>query len=108
MNQSADFNSFDGGEPIADLREELNDEAHKASVFVYYVDNMERIFVEHWSPREHGVMKVIFEEHWQQVGKSGMPDSIGKLFKIAQGAVNNPDVKNPPAYFTKCAKDLLK
>ena len=109
MTKTADFNSFDGGEPIADLREELDKVgAYKARSLFFFIDALKVIFAVHWSARENGVFIKMFEEHWAEVGPHGIQTRRRDLLNMANGAACNRDIKNPPAYFTKCAKELLK
>lgn len=109
MNQSADKNSFGSEEPIADLEVELERvRLFEARMFLLLMETMKSIFKEHWNPREHGVIKKIFLNHWRTVGPEGIRERIVSLCKIADGAMYNKAVNNPPAYFTKCAKELLK
>lgn len=104
MNQSADFNSFESGEPIADDFQN----AYRVRAHMMFIGILKRIFPDLWEPREHGAFSSMFEAHWNQVGRAGIKERLGKLVTLAESAAKNKEVNNPPAYFTKCAKELLK
>ena len=109
MNQPADFDFVEGGMPIADLADQPGKvRALRTRMFVSFLETMQSIFKDHWNPREHGVMKKIFDSQWEAVGPEGIRTRTAQLYTIASGAMHNDDIKNPPAYFTKCAQELLK
>jgi len=103
MNKTADLNSFESGVPIADkARLSLQARCHIA-----FIDGLKKIFKYWWSHREHGAFGSMFAEHWNAVGPEGIKERVAELLKLANGSMHR-DAKNPPAYFTQCAKNLLQ